>query len=1068
MLNITIQELQEMERRLREASMLPVHLTAASLSLQVTKGVVDIQAQFEIDSPGDTTVRRFDLQMKNSQLTELPKFSNGTESLDGSANRLIPSDEGYRWFHLAEQPGKHTVKLMAKCLVNENSDRSSFALDLPQATTALEIHLPPNSVEEKVRPEDLIESRVVDEKGVHLKIRSRGGNFFLGWRQSNVEARLAAVESKCVTLYEPVDLLDASQFWSATSTVSIRWYGNQATNKVQIVLPQGGQWGPLPYSELDRFRLTSLMPSEDNSVEVLEIENLDPSEYPAVEELKLPWRWLPQDQQVDGFSARLKLLVPQIIGADSNEGSIELVYPNAFRTLYREGPGVRFIQQSRAANLVGRQQMLFQYKGQNASLDLTFRKEQFQPIIRPTYRVHVHESKLELTAWFKCTFDGDNTEIGLLPGDWTVDEDTACRIIDENSPYTTESQPLSIQKLDDSTYMLSSQIPENEPEERRVEQVWRVVAWRSYNAADGHLIQFQLPKIDRGKSIGQAVVDHGSGALFVSSDNYLLLQSDDQDTIGLLRDSFSNEYSSYAESRFRQPVVYRFQRQGELPTWKGRVRLLPRQIAAEQTAEVDVRAGKIQIRQDFRLEIANRSLNELRILLHKQVMPESASVAGYRLSFEELETPAGSASSDWRTYQLAGLPELLGTSQLSITSSISWKPVESSMANQVEQTALTTQVEVPLAQLQVDQIQFGPLSRWAIMASTNYDTKAIDPISKIDDGFFELPSSQSLLKLAIQAKSQTQVASIVTRGTWLQTMLNGAERRDRFVARVRSKTRQISVQLPSQSQLDRVAVDGNQLSSDTAPYDYSTRQATISLPDEQEHTVEVLYVLTEPLNRSITVLQLDSAQVIDARPLERFYWELITPDVFHLGWCPSGLTAEWRWQRNLIAWNRVSDQDQVSLEQLLSASTLAKRPASTNSYVMSGYENLPQIEVWILSRFMLWLPVGALSIVLTMLLLNVAFLRSPSSLILMSAGLAALALFWPDFSILLGQTAVASIGLVALIWITQAAVHSRVRRRSVFSTRPKTATDISDQQYSATRSARSQGSASNPTPAKAD
>lgn len=45
---------------------------------------------------------------------------------------------------------------------------------------------------------------------------------------------------------------------------------------------------------------------------------------------------------------------------------------------------------------------------------------------------------------------------------------------------------------------------------------------------------------------------------------------------------------------------------------------------------------------------------------------------------------------------------------------------------------------------------------------------------------------------------------------------------------------------------------------------------------------------------------------------------------------------------------------------------------------------------------------------------------------------------------LAGQTALLSVGLVALVWVSQAAVDSRVRRRSVFAARPSTYIDRSD------------------------
>jgi hypothetical protein len=661
-MNITLQELQ----RLRDATSLPVHLSNASLELQIAENVVDVQARFSIDSPGEGVVRRFDLRMDNCQLTEVSKFSSegNTDAGQTVENQLIPSKEGYRWLHLSSQAGKHTVSLIAKSLVTENSDRRSAAIELPLVTTALDIHLPPNSVEERVRNEDLIESRTVDEKGVHLKVRSRGGSFTLSWRQSTVQAQVAAVEAKCDTLFEPVDLLDPAQFWSATSTVTIRWYGNQASNKVQIVLPSGAQWSSLQNPKLESFRLTTLMPTDPNSAEILEIENLDPTDFPPVENLKLQWRWLPQEQQVDRFSARLKLPTPQVIGVDSTEGNIELVFPSSFQALFEEGNGVRFIRQIQTSSLAD--QLLFQYRGQSASVALTFRKEQFQPIIRPTYRVHAFDDKLELTAWYKCTFDGANTEVGLIPGEWTIDEDSVCRVMDEDLPDGQETQPLSVQKLEDGSFIVSSRSQEIDGEQNRIEQLWRFVAFRSLNPANG-AIQFQLPTFDRGRPIGQKMIDHGSGTLLLSSQNYQLLQSEESGLVGLLPDSYSTEYSGYSIPQLRQPNVFRFKRQGATPAWKGQVRQLPRQVRFEQKAEIEVLSGRAQIKQDYKIHVSNRSLKELAFSIHESVTPLAATADGLTLT---LVPDQKDSSSPWRTYQVAGLPELLGDVQLSLRTTI--------------------------------------------------------------------------------------------------------------------------------------------------------------------------------------------------------------------------------------------------------------------------------------------------------------------------------------------------------------------------------------------------------------
>ena len=133
---------------------------------------------------------------------------------------------------------------------------------------------------------------------------------------------------------------------------------------------------------------------------------------------------------------------------------------------------------------------------------------------------------------------------------------------------------------------------------------------------------------------------------------------------------------------------------------------------------------------------------------------------------------------------------------------------------------------------------------------------------------------------------------------------------------------------------------------------------------------------------------------------------------------------------------------------------------------MSGFGDFPSVRVWILSRFVLWLPVGSLAVLITLLALNIPSLRSPNGVAVLCLCIGILAAFWPDLSVLIGQTAIASIILVALICATQAAVSSRVRRRSVFSTRPATNTLETSDLNTTGRTARSNSNPDRPASEK--
>lgn len=53
-------------------------------------------------------------------------------------------------------------------------------------------------------------------------------------------------------------------------------------------------------------------------------------------------------------------------------------------------------------------------------------------------------------------------------------------------------------------------------------------------------------------------------------------------------------------------------------------------------------------------------------------------------------------------------------------------------------------------------------------------------------------------------------------------------------------------------------------------------------------------------------------------------------------------------------------------------------PASANSYVMSGRGAIGTTDAWVLSRFILWFPVGLLAIAISFTALNYAIVRKTS------------------------------------------------------------------------------------------
>ena len=192
LLRYTLEELQELERVYREATQLPAFLGAAKLKVQVAGSAAAIEAEFEAETTGSGTVTHFDLGLKNSQLTARPELEPAPDPTEPDPFRMVPTADGYRWLLLDRRGGVHRLRVAARTLVQRASDRHNLSIDLPLVNSTIIVRLPPNAVEERIRGEDLLVRRAVDDEAVELEIQSRGGNFSLSWREGQGSAHVGA------------------------------------------------------------------------------------------------------------------------------------------------------------------------------------------------------------------------------------------------------------------------------------------------------------------------------------------------------------------------------------------------------------------------------------------------------------------------------------------------------------------------------------------------------------------------------------------------------------------------------------------------------------------------------------------------------------------------------------------------------------------------------------------------------------------------------------------------------------------------------------------------------------
>ncbi len=1068
------------------------------------------------------------------------QVNHTTFSGDTTQNRLLTvrDDPGWRWIVQGDPKLTQTATLTGVSRIVSELERRSLKISLPTAPCTLHIQLPSNADDLRVRNEDVLQRKDSTEGVVEVEVTCRGGEFTLSWRDRAELPQLAAVIASSETRFE---VLDPTQPWLARTTLKLRWHGRDAPSQVRIELPPGGQWGPLPNSDPERYMILGqdeawLEPpavgvtAVGNPTELLAqdvhgdalaspaamplmLVNFDVSRNESLENIELEWEWVPTLQQAESAATEIKIQTPVLHGVDQHTGLVDCIVTSAYAVVFKEGTGTQLVYQAPLMDTFGRHQLQFRFDRQPFDLKVNFRREQSLPTIRPTYLVHVDRHKLTLTMWFDCSFDTNQPqmELGLMLDEWVIQENTARMVSDPNNLFSSEGDVLRVMQQVDRNYVVRSTGGQtnNYGGVRHVDQTWRVVAERAWTPED-HELYFQVPQIIRGRVDGDPEIDHGSGAVLVTSDSNVLLSWQETAGTGLQPDSFSTEYERFVPpSAMRKPLVYRFQSSETTPRWAGRSELLPRQVTVGQDVELEVGMSQIAINQDFELQVANEALNELRFAVRldaAESQPPQVLINGQLVSVKPLAqieqhelnallkpaavrlppaTPDMESSNPspsipnaiWQTYQI-DRPEILGATHVAIQSSVNWKASEigrpaddgrpltddrTSRGEQVSSEVAQTSVDVPLAQLLLPDGVRRARQAWTLTADPRIEALAEAAKSPNSEALLggqrsgTLDGVQTDIQLELRPRRLLGIAPVRIEMSWLQSFVSDQKRRERFVARVSSSSDELQLKLPPAANIreESVKISVNGFSQAQA-YSYDRRSDIVTIPlsggHGTSHVVEVSYFLPDSLSW-ISVLSVSPPEILGAEQDEQFYWQLLTPSVQHLGWSPRKLTAEWTWQWSGLCWKRASQLNQRQLEELLGARSQEPPPASANSYVMSGRGTIRATDAWVLSRFILWFPVGSLAIAISFTALNYSVVRKPSVVFALASALAAMATVWPDLAVLAAQTSLLSLGLVVLVWVCQAAVDSRVRRRSVFSTRPSTYIERSDQ-YSIARGGR--------------
>ena len=291
--------------------------------------------------------------------------------------------------------------------------------------------------------------------------------------------------------------------------------------------------------------------------------------------------------------------------------------------------------------------------------------------------------------------------------------------------------------------------------------------------------------------------------------------------------------------------------------------------------------------------------------------------------------------------------------------------------------------------------------------------------------------------------SEVDVQDCEIDAMWLQTIVNAREQRDRFVYRIKTKSRALSFRLPaSQIANAEFLIDGKRVMASSNPNDVQRIELSLDTigadKKKPEDDIFVVEIFLWSLNDSQwwKSLRADAPSLLHCRSRAPLVWQVVLPTTVHLIGNTSTLSPGYRWKWQDLYLRRTSEWNQERIAEMIGAAPQRFVSQETNQYVFFSLDHTVAMRVWAAPRFLLWTPVALFVLIGSFFVMEFAWIKKPwvlVSLLLLSLAFSQWA--W-DLSIALVQCLTAAIGIAVIYSTLKWIVDRKSRRRSVFALRP--------------------------------
>lgn len=309
-----------------------------------------------------------------------------------------------------------------------------------------------------------------------------------------------------------------------------------------------------------------------------------------------------------------------------------------------------------------------------------------------------------------------------------------------------------------------------------------------------------------------------------------------------------------------------------------------------------------------------------------------------------------------------------------------------------------------------------------------------------------LGADQSEMRAVIASKLAVSASPIQMERVWIQSILNAVEQRERFVVRFRTNRDTFAIRIPSDRFAgSQFALNGHKATLFQDAVDPTLVTVELVADTDQrssngELKTYVFEMFSWPSTRSewFRTIATKQPEIEDAEGVCPMVWQIIVPRTEHLIATSQSLSPGYRWSWNELWWARKSELTQDQIERDMGAMAQPIVGQQTNQYVLYSLDHNKPLQVWMVPRFLLWLPVSLCVLLGAVSLVEQRWMRQPWLwLIAIVSGVAFAQWAW-DIAVVIGQGAIGSIAVAAIYYVIKWIVDRRARRRSVFTQRPTT------------------------------